>query len=241
MAASIIIPTYNEKENIGVLIGGILEAVPEAEVIVVDDNSPDKTWQFVEEMAKKDKGIVLIRRADEKGLASAIQKGIDSASNDIVGWMDSDLSMPPILIPEMIKELESSDIVIGSRYAAGGADKRASFLRILCSRILNDFARLLLGTNARDLTSGFVVAKKKVFRDLFLSGVYGEYCIKFLYEAERKGYKTRELAYVCNPRFKGETKTAPGLIHFFTLGLAYLAVVFRLSFFRMISLCKKRP
>ncbi|MGB2661609.1 MAG: polyprenol monophosphomannose synthase [Candidatus Omnitrophota bacterium] len=230
MKTSVIIPTYNERENITPLVEEVLRNCPESEIIVVDDDSPDKTWQAVEEISKKDNRVVLVRRIGERGLTSAIQEGIKRSSKDTVVWMDSDFSMPPSAIPSMIGQLENSDIVVGSRYVKGGKDARGSFIRVLFSRALNVFGKLLLGTKVKDLTSGFVAAKRSVFDTISLSGNYGEYFIKFIYEAEKKGYSTKEVPYANVPRFKGETKTDPDIFRFFSLGWGYLAMILKLRF-----------
>ena len=93
---SVILPTYNEKDNIPLLISEIFRQLPyETEIIVVDDDSPDGTWQVVEEMAKENQNLRLLRRVDKKGLVSALNDGIAVSEGDVVAWMDSDLSMPP--------------------------------------------------------------------------------------------------------------------------------------------------
>lgn len=230
MRTSVIIPTYNERGNITPLIDEILRFCPEAEVIVVDDDSPDKTWQAVDEKAKRDERVLLIRRVGRRGLVTAIQEGIDKSKREVVVWMDSDFSMPPGVIPSMLERLENNDIVVASRYVKGGRDKRPSFIRIFSSWILNKFARYILGTKVKDLTSGFVAARKDVFKNLSLSGTYGEYFIRLISEAERKGYRTEEIPYICSPRFKGQTKTSPGLLKFLSLGMLYLIMIFKIRF-----------
>ena len=103
---SIVLPTYNEYENIGILIEQILKNVPDAEIIVVDDDSPDKTWEAVQEISKEKKNVRLIRRTSDKGLVLSLRAGIAEANGDYIGWMDSDLGMPPSLLPEMVKALK---------------------------------------------------------------------------------------------------------------------------------------
>ena len=138
---SMIIPTYNEKENIEQIIERIFKVYDDnkidGEVIVVDDNSPDGTWKIVQDM--KNPKYKLIRRIDEKGLASALARGIAEAKGNIIVWLDCDLGIPPEDIPRLVEKLDKYDVVIGSRYVKGGKDLRSK-LRIAYSFVLDGFA-----------------------------------------------------------------------------------------------------
>ncbi len=224
---SVILPTYNEAENIAELIDGIFENVSmDLEVIVIDDNSPDMTWKIAGKKADKNLRIRVIRRF-EKGLTSAISEGIRIAGAEIIVWMDADLSMSPALIPVLVSHLKLYDIVIGSRYAPGGGDMRSRG-RVFCSRFLNLTAARLLHLPVKDLTTGFAAVKKKVFQKVNLSGNYGEYCIKFLCEAYRAGFRLKAVPYVFVDRTKGSSKTSRNAAVFFCLGLRYIRAVLRL-------------
>ncbi|MFH0960116.1 MAG: glycosyltransferase, partial [Pseudomonadota bacterium] len=110
---SIVLATYNERENILDTISSIFEHVKDStEVIVVDDDSSDKTWQLVEEL--NDPRVKLIRRVETRGLASAFNRGVIESRGEVVGWMDADMCMPPSLLPDMISKLDEYDIVVGS-------------------------------------------------------------------------------------------------------------------------------
>ncbi|MBI5050678.1 MAG: glycosyltransferase, partial [Nitrospirae bacterium] len=116
---SVILPTYNEAENIRNLIQGLCSNISNPlEVVVVDDNSSDFTWKIAQDLNYPQ--VRVIRRVNERGLATAIDRGIKESSGDIVGWMDADMSMPPSVIPNMLSALKDADIAIGSRYLAGG-------------------------------------------------------------------------------------------------------------------------
>ena len=155
---SIVLATYNERENILDTISSIFEHVKDpVEVIVVDDDSSDMTWKLVEE--HNDPRVKLIRRVDTRGLASAFNRGIIESRGEIVGWMDADMCMPPSLLPAMIKKLDEYDIVVGSRYAPGGIDDRA-LLRVASSKLINGLATKVLGFGIKDYDSGFVVLKE---------------------------------------------------------------------------------
>lgn len=218
---SIILPTYNESENIITLIEALFSSIKQPlEVIVVDDDSPDKTWKIAQDHNKK--GVKVIRR-NERGLPSAIERGLKEAEGDIVGWMDADMSMPPSTLPEMIKNLEGHDIAIGSRYVDGGKDARG-FFRVVTSKMINRFAGLLLGFGIKDYDSGFIVFKKEVLQKVpFLAKKgYGDYFIEFIFKCKKAGLKIKEVPYVFRDREKGTSKTAANLFGFFSLGLGYL-------------------
>lgn len=165
LALTVILPTYNERENVPVLIADILRTVREpVRVMVVDDNSPDGTWQVVERLAGEDERVRLLRRVDERGLTSAIQAGIRAADTEAVSWMDVDLAMPAHVIPQLLARLEAgADIAVGSRYVRGGSDPGHSPMAQAFSRVINAFAALLLRAGVRDYTSGFIAARRTVF------------------------------------------------------------------------------
>jgi dolichol-phosphate mannosyltransferase len=228
---TVILPTYNERDNIEPLIEGVLTHVrPAPEVLVVDDNSPDGTWQLVESLAEKYSTVRLIRRTNERGLTSAIRRGIAEAQGDVVVWMDCDLSMPPAKIPELLSALKDCDMAIGSRYVPGGADIGHGFVARSFSRTINFFAGLFLGFHVTDYTSGFVAARREIFDRITLQGDYGEYCIDLLCHASRRGYRLSEVPYHCVARHAGDSKTATNVWGFFTRGWNYVLTVLRLRF-----------
>lgn len=231
---SVVLPTFNEGQNIEALVTRTQQALKNYshEVIVVDDDSPDKTWEIAEKLKQRQKtdSIRVIRRINEKKLVSAIQRGIDEARGSYVVWMDADLSMPPELIPEMVAHLNEYSIAIGSRYAKGGKDARP-MIRILSSWCINKVAYVMLKRYARDYDSGFVAARKEVLNDIRLSDSgYGEYCIEFLYRAGKGGYKIKEIPYSFIDRRAGQSKTAETLYGLFKYGMLYFRRIVRLRF-----------
>lgn len=133
---SAVLPTYNEKGNIKNLILAISrQLTPPPEIIVVDDNSPDRTWEIVGRLQKEVPDLKLHRRMAERGLATALRDGIAFATGSAIIWMDCDFSHPPALIPEMLKALDEFDVVIASRYIKGGGQK-GPFIRDITSRAL---------------------------------------------------------------------------------------------------------
>ncbi len=169
MRLSVILPTYNERENIGLLIQEIYNSIGmETEVIVVDDDSPDGTWAVVERMTKDYPGLKLICRQGKKGLVSALKEGIANSSGEVVAWMDCDLSMPPSKLKELYEGIvEGNDMVIGSRFVPGGGveiitGSKDTVLAFLLSALLNSFVRFLLGDRIKDYTSGFVAVRRSL-------------------------------------------------------------------------------
>ena len=233
-AVSVILPTYNEVENIKEMIERINRVLGgNVEIIVVDDDSPDRTWAAVEGMQMKN--VRLIRRIGERGLASAIARGIAESAGEIVAWMDCDLSMPPETLPLLVRALSDADIAVASRYAPGGKDLRP-LLRTLTSQVINSLSRIFLRIPVRDCDSGFIAAKKHIFNVVPLStSGYGEYCIDLLCRAAKHGFTIREIPYTFTDRTRGTSKTTQSLLSFCFLGLRYLLCVLKLRFAKQKS------
>jgi dolichol-phosphate mannosyltransferase len=246
LTLTVILPTYNERENVPVLIQGILRHVTTpVRVLVVDDNSPDGTWQVVEQIARAEPRVRLLRRIDERGLTSAIWAGIRAVDTDAVSWMDCDLAMPPEVIPALLDQLEQgADIALGSRYVHGGSDPGHSLMARAFSVTINLFASLLLGWGVRDYTSGFVAARRSIFAvgedggngpgpGLILRGDYGEYCIDLLARAQMAGLVVREVPYTCGARLSGESKTGSNPADYFRRGWKYVTTTLNLAAIRL--------
>lgn len=229
---TVVLPTFNEADNIGPLIEANLHALTAAgyatEVIVVDDDSPDGTWRVVEGYAARDRRVRLIRRVTERGLTSAIWAGIRAAEGaDVVCWMDCDFSMPPEMVPGLVAMIETcgADLAVGSRYLPGGADVAHSPAGRLLSRIINGAAALVLDPRLTDYTSGFIAGRRVVLLALGLRGDYGEYCIDLLYRSIKRDLTVVELPYHCVPRRAGESKTATNLLGYLRRGRKYVTTV----------------
>lgn len=228
---SMVLATYNEKDTIPTLIRSLLaEAPEEMEIIVVDDDSPDQTWRVVESL---DLPNVRVIRRKARGLASAYNRGIIESRGDYIGWMDADMGMPPSLIRQMHRMIvdEGYDIVIGSRYAPGGADDREDRLRTVASRLINGLARLVLRYPIGDWVSNYVLMKRSVLDSVtFPARGYGDYCIEFVYDVRRKGLKLAEIGYRFRERTAGESKSAPSLLKFLWAGVKYGVRIFVVRF-----------
>lgn len=239
-----VLPTYNERENIAPLIHGLLHhATRRQTVIVVDDDSPDGTAQVVREIAARFNTpgqpplVWLEHRTTEKGLTSAIRHGIDIAIDkfqaDIVTWMDCDLSMPPADVARLVETVaQGADMAVGSRWIPGGADIAHGPMAKTLSRVINLYAKMLVGGGLSDYTSGFIAARADLLRTIHFEGDYGEYCIDLLGQAVRKGYRVREVPYICVPRAQGESKTGITLWDYLVKGRKYVATGWRRARFR---------
>ncbi len=225
---SIVLPTYNEGLVIAPLIRDILGVAPDAEILVVDDDSPDRTWEAVDRAFAADGRVRVLRRLGRRGLPSALAEGIAGTHGPVVVWLDADMSVG--LVPGLVAATREADVAVASRYAPGGADARDSQLRVLASRLINGLGSACLGGPVRDWTSGFVAARRTALERIPLRTdyVYGDYCIDFLYRVCRAGLRVVEVPYELPERRAGETKTSGSLLRFGALGLRYVETILRL-------------
>jgi dolichol-phosphate mannosyltransferase len=210
---SIVIPTYNESKNIVKILDSLSTALTRemnAEIIVVDDNSPDGTSKTVEEYAKDPKNsgysIHVIRRENKRGLSSAIVTGIEYAKGDAVVVMDSDLSHPPQTIPQMVEELQNSncDIVVASRYVKGGSVSGWPFKRKLISKGATKIAQHGLGIKIKDPMSGFFAFKRNIVNNIKFDAIGYKILLEILVKA--RGAKVKEIPYNFINRTTGSSK-----------------------------------
>ena len=211
----IIIPTYNEKENLGPLLEAIYEIRPDVHVLVVDDNSPDGTGQLVAEWADSPQyegRLFLLRRAGKLGLGTAYIAGFRWAlarSYRRILEMDADFSHNPRYLPDLLAAAEEADLVLGSRYVPGGGVKNWGFWRRFLSRGGSLYARVLLGLPYQDLTGGFKCFRREVLETLDLGAVRSNgysFQIELTYRAHCKGFKIKEVPIVFEDREVGKSK-----------------------------------
>ncbi|MCH8916162.1 MAG: glycosyltransferase family 2 protein [Thaumarchaeota archaeon] len=216
---SVIIPTFNESENICNVLKSIKEHLPkiDLEAIVVDDNSPDGTGKIVEEYIKSMKNmagysISIIHRKVKEGLSSAILDGLKSSKGDIVVVMDSDLSHPPQIIPKMLDILKQTqcDIVVASRYVTGGAIHGWPFKRKLMSKVATKIAKKGLGVTANDPMSGFFAFRRKIIDGLKFDAIGYKMLLELL--VKTKGVKVEEIPYTFTNRKFGSSKLDTSVI-----------------------------
>lgn len=225
-----IVPTYNEIENIPELIKQ-LTTKTKADILVVDDNSPDKTAEYVKKIMKKNKRVKLLQRAGKLGLGSAYIVGMKfgfEKKYQYIGTMDADFSHKPDHIPEMFKLLtsENADVVIGSRYVpGGGVDANWPRRRILLSFFANFLAKLLVGVKTRDNTSGFRIYRaellKRVNPESVKSNGYS-FLTEFIFRCKRENAKIVEYPIIFYERTQGNSKISKNEIYKAIMTLFYL-------------------
>ena len=234
---SVIMPTLNEAGNIVGLIQSTVDAIREAgideiEILVVDDDSPDRTWEIASQIVYPPAHIEVIRRMENHGLTVSLSEGIQAARHEVIVWMDCDFSHPPERIPQMLYMLNQGfDVVVNSRYVVGGGEDRSGewgAMQMFLSLSLNWFTRFFLDATFADYTSGFVAARKAVLREIPLRGDYGEYFVDFIFRTLQKKYRVCELPYKAMPRKSGESKTGTNLVQYLRRGRKYVDTVIRL-------------
>ncbi len=202
---SIIIPTYNERENIAPLVSRLEKALEsEHEIIIVDDNSPDGTADAVEKLRRDYPALRLVKRAGKKGLTSAVLAGADAAKGESLVVMDADLSHPPESVPSLASALESSDLVIGSRMMKGGGVEKWPIHRRMISKGADSLARLVLGIKCSDPLSGFFAVRKSVLAGTRLRTKGYKLLLNIL--ADNRSIRVAEVPYMFRDRFAGKTK-----------------------------------
>ena len=230
---SVILPTYNEREGIAEIIAEILGTVRgaalDAEVLVVDDASPDGTAAHVKAVFEGDAAVRVHVRHGERGLATAIYRGIQEARGDVVVLMDSDGNHDPHLLPLMVRCVDYFDVVIGSRYVLGGGMLTSRF-RYWASYAFNIVIRVVLGLRIHDNLSGFLAFRPALLRGIAPEAVfygYGDYAIRLLHHVVHEGGRVLEIPTVYRFRKGGESKT-----RFLAYLWTYLTSVVRLRFAR---------
>ncbi len=214
-----VLPTYNERENVAALLTAVRATLPAADVLVVDDNSPDGTASIVEEVAADLGQIKLLRRPGKHGLGSAYREGFAVALDegyDAVVSMDVDFSHDPTSLPELLALLEAgADAVIGSRYVPGGATVDWPLHRRVLSRWGNRYTSLVLRLQVRDCTSGFRAYRASALAAIEPSSTTAEgyaFLTELVRRLVRSGYRVMETPIVFRDRRYGESKMSSRII-----------------------------
>jgi dolichol-phosphate mannosyltransferase len=227
---SIILPTYNESDNLPICIYLINKYMKETkkpfEIIVIDDNSPDNTAEIARRLRKQYKFVRLHSRPGKLGLGTAYKAGLELARGKYVILMDADLSHHPKFIPKMIQTqgLENCDIVTGTRYAPGGGVSGWGMSRKLMSCGANYLAQTLLSPGVSDLTGSFRLYRKDVLTALIGMSVSKGYVfqMEMMFRAKKLGFKIGEVPITFVDRFFGESKLGAQEIVGYVKGLLYL-------------------
>ncbi|HLI62203.1 MAG TPA: polyprenol monophosphomannose synthase [Terriglobales bacterium] len=209
----LIIPTYNERDNIAVLVDRIRKAAGNEPILFVDDNSPDGTADEIRRLQAHDPHVHLLARPGKGGFGSACRDGMKKILRenlaDYMIQMDADLSHPPESLPRMIELLKTHPVVIGSRYASGGGAQGWDFRRHLLSFGANLYARVLTGIPAHDLTAGFVGYQADVLRTIDLDAIRSEgyaFQMEMKFELRRNGASFCEFPIIFFERRAGKSK-----------------------------------
>ena len=213
MRALIVVPTYNEIENLGPLVDAIFAIVPShVELLIADDNSPDGTGSLADELARENSRVHVLHRPKKMGLGSAyvggFKWGMEKGFDEFIE-MDADFSHDPKYLPAMLKELETSDVAIGSRYVPGGGTVNWGLGRKIISRGGSLYSRMILSAPIRDFTGGFNGWKRQVLEKVEFSTLRSDgysFQIELKYRAFRQGFKITEFPIVFADRKVGKSK-----------------------------------
>jgi len=213
----VVMPTYNEAENVPLIAPRVLEQDPRIELILVDDNSPDGTGKLADELAAANPRVHVLHRPSKQGLGAAYRAGLGRALElraDAVIQMDADFSHPPEVIPTLLAELATHDVVLGSRYLNGITVVNWPFERIVISWFGNLYARKVTGLRVSDSTGGFRCLRRALLERVgFERGRSNGYAfqIELNYRCEQAGARIKEIPFLFLDRTRGVSKLNPSI------------------------------
>lgn len=213
----IVIPTYNEADNVRWIVERTLAANPGFDVLVVDDSSPDGTGEIADRLAQENPRVSVLHRTEKAGLGQAYLHGFAVALErgyDVIGEMDADGSHQPEQLPTLFDALRESDLVIGSRWIKGGRVRNWSLFRKLLSVFGNLYARALLGIPVRDITAGYRLFRRTTLQKIDLSDVRSVgYCFQtdLTFRTVKAGLKVTEVPIEFVERERGQSKMSPNV------------------------------
>jgi dolichol-phosphate mannosyltransferase len=217
--ALIVVPTYNERDNVAHVVREFLAPVPEAEILFVDDNSPDGTGALIDEISAENPRVHVLHRPGKLGLGTAYLDGFRWGLERGYAYlleMDADFSHDPAYLPDMIRlAREGADMVVGSRWVDGGGTRNWGLGRQLISRAGSFYARTILGVDVRDLTAGFICYRRETLVRLDLDAVESNgysFQIEMKYRVLRAGMKVVELPIVFEDRRVGQSKMSRAIV-----------------------------
>jgi dolichol-phosphate mannosyltransferase len=218
LSALVIIPTYNERANIPVLVAGLMQHA-NVRVLVVDDNSPDGTGALAEELGRQYHGRVsVLHRTTNRGFGRSYIDGMKRALGedvDVICQMDADLSHDPAQLPDLLAAVGDADMVIGSRYVPGGTIVNWPFKRHVLSRFANTYIRSVTRVSAHDCTSGYRCWKKSALASLPLDAFFSDgysFLVEMLFVAHRRGCRIAEVPITFVERREGESKVSRAVL-----------------------------
>jgi dolichol-phosphate mannosyltransferase len=219
MKTTVVIPTYNEKDNISSLVKQILSVEPQFRILIVDDNSPDGTGKIADQIASNDSQVKVLHRTAKEGLGKAYLaafKYLLQSDTDYIVTMDADFSHDPKYLPNLLEGIEEDiDAVIGSRYLRGVSVLNWPLSRLILSVLANRYVRLVTGLPIKDCTSGFACYKRGVLKKIDLEAIRSEgyaFLVELKYKIFIKGFKIKEVPIVFTERQDGCSKMSHGVI-----------------------------
>jgi len=218
MRALVIIPTYNELENIENIIKAVLAQSKEIDILIVDDNSPDGTSNIVENLKKKNKRINLLKRAGKLGLGSAYVAGFKWAIKskyDYIFEMDADFSHDPDILPVMLETIKENDLVIGSRYIKGINVVNWPLIRLILSYGASKYVRFITRMPLDDPTGGFKCFRREVLESIDLDGILSDgysFQVEINYRTWLKKFRIKEIPIVFTDRRSGKSKMSKKIV-----------------------------
>jgi dolichol-phosphate mannosyltransferase len=237
----VIIPTYNEVENIPLITARVRAAVPEAHILVADDNSPDGTGALADRIAEADPQVQVLHRTSKNGLGAAYLAGFAWALQhgyDVVVEMDADGSHQPEQLPRLLEALRHADVVLGSRWVPGGRVENWPAHRMLLSRGGNTYTRLALGIPLRDATGGYRAFRRSALEALDLAGVASQgYCfqVDLAWRAVQRGLRVVEVPITFVERVRGDSKMSGSIVRESLLRVTEWGARHRLAQLRAIA------
>jgi dolichol-phosphate mannosyltransferase len=234
----VIIPTYNERENVEKIIAAVLHNCSTCDILIVDDNSPDGTGDIVNSIKDKNERVHLIQRKGKMGLGTAYVRGFEfgvKRGYDYLFEMDADFSHDPEDIPRFLEAIKNNHLVIGSRYKSGISVVNWPITRLLLSYFANVYARIVTGVPVMDLTAGFKCFRREVIESIDLGNIHSDgygFQIEMNYWVYRKGFRVKEIPVIFVDRRSGISKMSKRIIW------EAFWLVLRLRFFKILGVRK---
>jgi dolichol-phosphate mannosyltransferase len=217
--AWLILPTYNEAENIGPFVAAVLENLPaNARVLIVDDSSPDGTGEIADRMAAEREAVGVLHRPLREGLGPAYIAGFREAlagGAELILEMDSDFSHEPAYLPSLLEAIEGADLAIGSRYVPGGGVGDWGAVRRAISRGGSTYSRLVLGVEVKDMTGGFKCFRRETLEAIDLDAIRSKgyaFQVELTYRVVQKGFRVVEVPIVFRDRRVGSSKMSRAIV-----------------------------
>ena len=233
MKALVIIPTYNEAENISQIIDEVLSQHESVEILIVDDNSPDGTAEIVEKKMEKNSRIHILKRKGKMGLGSAYVAGFKYALKekyDYIFEMDADFSHDPKVIPQMLEEIKDNDLVIGSRYVDGINVVNWPLIRLMLSYFASKYVYFITGMRIKDPTGGFKCFRREVLEAIDLDNILSDgysFQIEMNYRVWSKKFRIKEIPIIFTDRRSGQSKMSKKIVR------EAILVVWKLRFLKL--------